>query len=220
MSGDSEKVKVTCWNCGKVVKEYDAYSYDFYEITGEVIKMQMPYARKYCTECFKRMIEQDEQDKEEYIRLKKKEMFKRACRILERQGFKMYEHQEAIKAVQEVVTEKPDKFDSSYEIIAGIILVHNRIYCKMQYKIGRYQVDFLLPEIGVVLEIDGERHKHHKVYDNNRDLYIKKQLGYGWDIIRIKTEYLDKNASKLVEAINAVVDYRETNHIPWKELSL
>ena len=89
----------------------------------------------------------------------------------------------------------------------------------MQYKIGRYQVDFLLPEIGVVLEIDGDRHKYKKNYDNARDAYIKKQLGYGWDIVRIKTEYLDKNASKLVEAINGVIDYRETNHIPWRKLS-
>lgn len=138
---------------------------------------------------------------------------------MEKQSIKMYDYKEAIEVVENFLTKNPDKFDSSYEVLAAIILVNNRIYSKMQYKIGRYQVDFLLPEIGVVLEIDGERHKHHKQYDSNRDKFIKKELGYGWDIVRIKTEYLDMNAEKLVDAINAVVEYRETNHIPWRKLS-
>ena len=71
----------------------------------------------------------------------------------------------------------------------------------------------------MVLEIDGERHKNRKKYDSERDAYIKQQLGYGWDIIRIKTEYLDMNASRLVDAIDKVIEYRETNHIPWRKLS-
>lgn len=214
-----QKVKVPCWNCGKTLYEQDAFTYDYYSLLGGEVQIPLPYCRKYCEECYKRITEQESQDRILYIKLKKQEMFKKACYILEKQGVKMYDYMDAIKAVEEVVNEKPDKFDSSYEVLAAIILVHNRIYCKMQYKIGKYQVDFLLPEMGVVLEIDGERHKHRKEYDSKRDAYIKNQLGYGWDIIRIKTDHLDKNAAKLVEAIDAVVDYRETNHIPWRKLS-
>lgn len=145
-------------------------------------------------------------------------MFKKAVATLEKQHTKMYEYREAIDVVEEHLEKNPDKYDSSYEVLASIILVHNRIYSKRQYKVGKYMVDFLLPEQGVVLEIDGERHKNRKEYDKKRDAFIKEQLGYGWDIIRIKTDYLDQNAKKLPEAINAVVEYRETNHIPWRKI--
>lgn len=220
MSGGSEKIKVHCWNCNTVINECDAYFYEFSQYLGEEpIKMELPYGRKYCKDCFEKIQKQEAIDFETYIKLKKQVMFKKACRLMEKQSIKMYDYKEAIEVVENFLTKNPDKFDSSYEVLAAIILVNNRIYSKMQYKIGRYQVDFLLPEIGVVLEIDGERHKHHKQYDSNRDKFIKKELGYGWDIVRIKTEYLDMNAEKLVDAINAVVEYRETNHIPWRKLS-
>lgn len=214
-----QKTIVHCWNCNKVVKEYDSYIYDHCGLNGAWIHVPLPYNRKYCKDCFKKIQDKDKADRELYIKLKKREMFKKACMILEKQNAKMYDYQEAIKVVEDYINNKPDKFDSSYEVLAAIILVQNRIYSKMQYKIGSYQVDFLLTELGVVLEIDGERHKHAKEHDSKRDSFIKKELGYGWDIIRIKTDYLDMKAEKLVEAINAVVDYRETNHIPWRKLS-
>ena len=88
----------------------------------------------------------------------------------------------------------------------------------MQYKVGPYQVDFLLPDLMVVLEIDGERHKHRKDYDSVRDKAIKKELGPHWNIIRIDTDNLDKNAKKIPEAINKVLEYRATDHINWRAL--
>ena len=153
-----------------------------------------------------------------YIKLKKKEMFLKACCLLEKQETKMYEYKDAIEVVREHLEKNPDKYDSSYEVLAAIILVHNRIYTKMQYKVGKYQVDFLLPEWLVVLEIDGERHKHRKEYDTKRDIYIQNALGEGWDIVRIKTDYLDMNAKKLPEAIEKVIDYRQTGKVNWRAL--
>ena len=47
---------------------------------------------------------------------------------------------------------------------------------------------------------------------------IKKILGPHWEIIRIPTERLDMNAKKIPEAIDKVLEYRETNHINWREL--
>ena len=213
-----EKKQVICWECGKVLEEHDTYIHDFYDINGDPVEYEIPWGRRYCEKCYKETNEKEKSDFEEYVRLKKRMMFNKACDTLEKQNAKMYEYRDAIKAVKEVTEEKPDNFDSSYEVLTAIILVKNRIYSKMQYKIGKYQVDFLLPEIGVVLEIDGERHRYSKAKDGKRDQFIKKELGTGWDIIRIKTDYLDKNAEKLVEAINAVIDYRETNHIPWRKL--
>ena len=207
--------KIRCWKCGE-----EATSTRVIEGTGfeRVERGVSPYYRCYCEKCKAEVDVEERRNRELYIRLKKREMFIRACDILEKQHTKMYEYREAIEVVDEFISTHPDKFDSSYEVLAAIVLVHNRIVSEMQRKIGRYQVDFYLPDLCVVLEIDGERHTNRKTYDTARDNAIKKKLGPGWDIVRIKTDYLDKDAKRLPEAINKVIDYRQTGHIDWRGL--
>lgn len=216
-------MKIKCWTCGKVATKTIPHSY--YDIKSEKYIEWMPktkepttWYRCYCDECYEKLQEAEKEEMRQYVYLKKRMMFKRACNLLEKQNIDMYKYKEAIDVVEEHMKNHPDKYDSSYETIAAIVLVQNHIMTKMQYRIGKYQVDFLLPELGIVLEIDGERHKYTKCKDSRRDEEIKQALGYGWEIIRIKTDYLDMNASKLVKAIKAVDEYRETNHIPWRKL--
>jgi len=208
-------MKIKCWECGKIVEK----TYKYSEIPSDIVIPEefMPkttgepsqWYRCYCDECGKRVLEEEKRDIQEYIRLKKVGMYRKALRILEKQETDMYDYKEAIDVVKNFLDAHPDKFDSSYEIIAAIVLVKNRISTKMQYKIGRYQVDFLLPEYFVVLEIDGVHHKLHKKSDSNRDAFIKRKLGIPWEIIRIKTDYLDMNARALPQAIEEVIKYRD-----------
>lgn len=200
-----------CWECGAEGAEYSMnFKENFYfdeEIVGNTYAN--PYSlRAYCKKCFEQHNEDYKRELDAYVRTKKKIMFERAVRTLEHQNLIIDDYMEAIKVVQDFISANPDKFDSSYEVIAAIMLVKGQIHSKMQYKVGRYQVDFLLDEMMVVLEIDGERHKHRKEYDAERDKTIRKILGPGWEIIRIKTEYLDKHAKHLVEAIKETLDYR------------
>lgn len=215
MGNAGEQTK--CWICGK-----DAELSNLESKPGLSFAKQKhakdTWFRCYCKECFKQVQAQEAEERAEYIRLRKREMFRKACNILENQNVNMYKYKEAIDVVEEKVAECPDKFDSSYEVLAAIVLVHNRIYSKMQYKIGSYQVDFLLPEEMVVLEIDGDRHKHRKGYDSARDQYIRRTLGEPWEIIRIPTTLLDKHASRIPEAIEKVLDYRDVGKVNWREL--
>ena len=202
-----------CWECGKeATTTRQAFFRDcYYELTGSWQRGEVKpskYRRCYCDECLKRVTEQEQQELAEYIRLKKRRMFLKACELLENQHTDMYEYREAIDAVEEHITKHPDKYDSSYEVLTAIVLIHERIYTKMQQKIGRYQVDFVLPDLLVVLEIDGDRHKHRKSYDNKRDQYVKSQLGPHWEVVRINTEYLDQNAKALPKAIHGVLEHR------------
>lgn len=210
-------MKIKCWNCGAIATETKAFTYDWIFKAPEPREVS-PYVRCYCDKCAKEVEAKEKEERELYIKLKKREMFRKAVRILEKQDTKMYDYKDAIEVVEEHVENHPDKFDSSYEVLAAIVLVHNRIYSKMQYKIGRYQVDFLLPELFVVLEIDGERHVHKKAYDTKRDIQLQQMLGDGWDIIRIKTDYLDKDAKKLPDAIRKVVEHRQTGKVNWRQL--
>lgn len=207
--------ELKCWICGdKATRTRIIHNNGFtvYEERPNV------YSRCYCEKCKADVDEKEKAERELYIKLKKREMFLKACDILEKQHTLMYEYKEAIEVVRKHLENNPDKFDSSYEVLAAIILVQNRIYSKMQYKVGKYQVDFLLPELLVVLEIDGDRHIHRKEYDRKRDIQIRQTLGDGWDIIRIKTDYLDMNAKKLPDAIYKTIDYRQTGKVAWRSI--
>lgn len=207
-------MKIKCWVCGETATKTRPVFNGEYWTVPELSRQR----RCYCDKCYEETMQKEHEDQALYIKLKHNEMFVRGVKLLENQGTDMYKYQEAIKTVKDFLDENPDKFDSSYEVLTAIILIQNRIHCKMQYRVGRYQVDFLLPELLVALEIDGDRHKHRKEYDRKRDERIKKLLGPYWEIIRIPTEHLDRNAKKIPEAINKVLEYRETNHINWRAL--
>lgn len=162
------------------------------------------HQREYCEKCFESVTTARSEQLKEYVRLKNILMVERALRSLEHQNADIYEYKEAIDAVQEYFTEHPEKFESSQEVLSAIILVHNRIETKVQYHVGKYRVDFFLPELMTCLEIDGELHRTKKTYDSNRDAEIKQMLGEGYDVVRIPTKYIDQNAQRLVDAIKQV----------------
>lgn len=164
--------------------------------------------RCYCKECKEKAEAEMNETKAEYVRLKKEVMFENAIETLEGQNINIYDYKEAIEAIHDYIRKFPDKFDSSYEVIAAIVLIHNKVQCKPQAPVGKYRVDFLLPDEFVVLEIDGERHKARKKYDSERDIAIKAELGDFWEIIRIDTDLLKSNAKELVKAIRKICEYR------------
>lgn len=200
-----------CWICGKeatVTRNLKTvHMYNGERWYDEDIPNQ--FQRNYCRECYDKHLQENAEENKEYIRLRHKRMFEKAVSQLEHQQIDFEEYEEAIKAVEEYNLEHLDKFDSSYEIMAAIELIKNEIYIKPQFKVGRLQVDFLIPDYHIVLEIDGERHKYSKTKDAWRDIEIRNKLGEDWEIVRIGTSNLDKDISKLVPAIEKVLEFRE-----------
>ena len=190
-----------CWNCGKEAVVFPPVYFYSYGNAFRDEKQQ----RGYCEECAKLVTEQHSHNKQMYLMLKKKLMFERAVRILEHQNLDIYDYKDAIKAVEEYSSEHPEKFDSSHEMIAAIMLVDNELGTAIGKSIGNYRVDFFIPDLKAVLEIDGERHRSKQYYDNERDIELRKMLGSNWEIVRIKTEYIEQNAEMLVEAIKTII---------------
>ena len=197
-------MKVKCWICGSpdVIGHLTVKNGSFVEAQHQ------ERWRCYCKECKEKVEAQANAVKAEYVRLKKEVMFENAIETLEGQNMNIYDYKAAIDKAHKYVEKNLDKFDSSYEIIAAIILIHNGVKFEPQASVGRYRVDFLLPEELVVLEIDGERHKNRKCYDSERDKFIHEQLGEDYEIIRIETELLQKNAKELVRAFRKICEYR------------
>ena len=186
-----------CWFCGK---EADYVRPTAYTQAGE---KGMHYKtkdfgnyRSYCVECKRKHDEETKSDKERYVILKKKLMYERALELLEAQGCEMEKIRNSAIMTQKYLYAHIDKFDSADEIIAAIILISRGVKIQPQAKVGRYQVDFLLPDLNVVLEVDGYLHKTRKKYDTQRDTEIRETLGKDWEVVRISTKALETKAIK------------------------
>lgn len=181
-----------CWKCGTQV-----------EVEERVITY-----RAFCEPCEKGYNEKKSNDLKEYVRLKTIIMHERAMRILEKQKAELYPYKEASEAVLEFALKPGEKFSSSHEMVAAMELIRNRVKVKTQQTIGSYRVDFVIPELKIVFEVDGYMHKTSKVKDSERDIELRKLLGAEWEVVRISTKNIEENIDKLIEAIEAIADYK------------
>lgn len=197
----SGRNKMICWECGKKegTKQF------LLKEKAEIVGYDIISKRWYCEECYDRIAQERKDDLKEYLRLKMKMMNERAIKILERQDVDIYEYQEALKVVGQVAEEDPDKFDSSHEMVAAAIIINNEIPVKVHHMIAGYEVDFFIPSLKVVLEIDGELfHRGKAKQEKKRDEKVRTELGAGYEVIRIDTKYIEQNAEILVEALETI----------------
>lgn len=182
-----------CWTCGIPVATV----------------LDNPHSRMFCPEC-KEKYEADKQNTlSKYIELKIRVMFERAMRILEKQFAPLYEYKDESEYVLELALSDAEKFGSSHEMVAAMELLRNRVKAKVQQRILSHRVDFLLPDLKVVLEIDGYMHNYSKLKDSKRDVKIVNELGAGWEVVRIPTKYIEQNVRMLVPAIKELHAYKQ-----------
>lgn len=94
--------------------------------------------------------------------------------------------------------------------MAAIELLKRGYKVQHQVKIFDYRVDFIIPELKAVLEIDEPLfHRDKQEKEQIRDSVIESKLGKGWNVVRVKTDMINKNVTRLVPGIKAVIRYRE-----------
>jgi very-short-patch-repair endonuclease len=184
-----------CWWCGKRV------------VRKQRIAAQM---RVYCSDdCSNKRKEQKEKDLETYVNLKIKVMHERALRMLEKQGANLGLYYDVSQAVLDKALSDYGKFQSSHEMVAAMELIRNKIQTKVQATVNKNRVDFMLPELCVVLEIDGYMHKYKVGNDSKRDVAIRNELGPEWEVVRIPTKYIEQNIKMLVPAIEQIYGLKQ-----------
>lgn len=162
-----------------------------------------------CENCRNKLIEKAREDKNEDLKKRRFEnAIKRLSKVVEIEKYK-----NAISNIEKILYTR-GWFQSTEEIMVAIELKKRNVKFIHQYKIENYKIDFLLPEIKVILEIDGVFHNKEK--DENRDEILKYKFGDEWEIIRIKTDLINENISKLTKAINRIVAYRKSKKIQEK----
>ena len=77
------------------------------------------------------------------------------------------------------------------------------------YKIGSCKVDFFLPDMRRIIEIDGELYHKNENKDFMRERYIMSCVGEKYEIVRIPASYVPRYIIKnLKEVIQFVVEKR------------
>ena len=95
----------------------------------------------------------------------------------------------------EVAKKRVESYGSIPEMMVAIQLLYLGHRIIPQQTIGKYRVDFLLPRLKTVIEVDGEM--FHKKPKANREATIQLSLGLEWDIIHIPAELIRKDILKL-----------------------
>lgn len=200
-------VKTKCWDCGKPIERYAS--------------QEKPRNRQWCDECEKRIRKETKERNEVQRQLRKIKSMEVALGILESQNYNMYRCKPEIEAVKEYYFSGKAKYGSSLEIAAAIELLINRIKVRTQVQIRGYRADMVLPDLKVVLEIDGDRHSRGNYKDAMRDILVHEEMGKEWETVRVKSNRIRLELRNLVPYIldqhSKQQELREKHDgdIPW-----
>ena len=190
-----------CWICGK----------DIVESFGAMDIM----SGRFCKEHLREHQKQYKQTVTEYLKLKTQIMFERAVRLLENTGINMTDIKREAQAVQKHSVDSPESYKSSQEMVTAVIMLKAGYDFELNYKIGKYIVDMYLPDLKLIVEVDGERHDNRQLQDSKRDTELRRILGDEWEVIRIPTQYIEQNPLKIPDAVIALAkqkrDLRKKN---------
>ena len=190
-----------CWVCGADVLK----SYGYTDVMSG----------RFCREHWLEHQRQYKKTVTEYLKLKTQVMFERAMRRMDNAGIVMTDIKREAQAVQKHSTDCPEAYKSSDEMITAVVMLHAGYDFELNYKIDKYIVDMYIPDLKLIVEVDGDRHEHRQLYDSKRDLELRKILGDEWEVIRIPTQYIEQNPERIPDAVLALAkqkrDIRKKN---------
>ena len=101
-----------------------------------------------------------------------------------------------------------DKFDSVPEVVACIELLHIGARVIVQQRVGRFTVDFCLPDEKVVVEIDGSLYHADASEEGVRDHAISYMLEGDWEIRHIPADAVMKNHVAFGKGMRSMLNER------------
>lgn len=171
---------IICDSCGK------EYVKRRYKSDDEHICDRCRYYKNKTVKAKKRLLEELQE-----TRTKNEIKFDKAIEEMKRQvkWNAKYQH------CADIAKERVELYGSIPEMMIAIQLLYLGHRITPQQKIGKYRVDFLLPKLKTVIEVDGEM--FHKKPKADREATIQLSLGLEWNIIHIPAELIRKDILKL-----------------------
>lgn len=95
-----------------------------------------------------------------------------------------------------------DRYGSVPEAMVAVELLRLRLPFVPQQKIGKYRVDFYIPKIKMIIEVDGKIF-HQNRFGGEREARIQFAMGLETKILHIPAELIEKDIQKLGKLIEA-----------------
>lgn len=163
---------------------------------GDVVRTQYSRKRIYVCDACKKAEKSAKRKAEEAkdTRTKEEKRFDSAVQKLKKQGI-----DKSWDSAIEIAKKRIDRYESVPEVMMAIGLIHYKYAIIPQQKVGSLTVDFALPKIKVIVEVDGSIY-HKKAYkENHRDYRLRNLLGMDWEVRYVPAEEVEKDINHAIE---------------------
>lgn len=174
---------IPCCKCGKIIRRKQYTS-------------EKDYLCDYCTLNLKEKKKAKAQSELDKVRSRKEQAFDKAVERIRKQVRNFDVYSKAIK----IAETRAERYGSIPEAMVAIELLKLGYNIIPQQKVGRYKVDFAIPEQKLVIEVDGKLY-HQGEGEGKREATIQISLGFAWQIIHVPAELIEKDVRKLEKVI-------------------
>lgn len=128
---------------------------------------------------------------------KEEKRYRKAVEEIEKQAGSLKGYEKAV----EVCRKATFKYGSTPEAMLAIELVRNGYKVIPQQKIGKYHVDFALPNEKLIIEVDGSIYHTNSRKELEREASINYKIGLDWRFIHIPAESISKDVRRVVRLL-------------------
>lgn len=127
------------------------------------------------------------------VRTKKEIQFDKAVEKLKSQVDDFENYERPI----EIARTRAEKYGSVPEAMVAMELLRLKFKIIPQQRVGKYHVDFALPDEKLIIEVDGTPYHADREKDLMREAAIEYKLGHGWKFVRVPDEVVQSNIKLL-----------------------
>ena len=178
---------VPCQNCGKI---HGRRKYTGKEIYLCPACLELKHAKQRAEVEALALSMPDAETKEE-------KRYRSAVEAIEKQVGSLEGYEKAV----DICRKATYKYGSIPEAMLAIELIRKGYRIIPQQKVGKYRVDFALPNEKLIIEVDGSIYHTNKQKELEREASINYAIGLDWHFIHIPAESISKDVRKVVRLL-------------------
>jgi very-short-patch-repair endonuclease len=178
---------VPCQNCGKI---HGRRKYTGKEIYLCPACLELKHAKQRAEVEALALSMPDAETKEE-------KRYRSAVEAIEKQVGSLKGYEKAV----DICRKATYKYGSIPEAMLAIELIRKGYRIIPQQKVGKYRVDFALPNEKLIIEVDGSLYHANKQKELEREASINYAIGLDWRFIHIPAESISKDVRRVVRLL-------------------
>ena len=178
---------VPCQNCGKI---HGRRKYTGKEIYLCPTCLELKHAKQRAEVEALALSMPDAETKEE-------KRYRSAVEAIEKQVGSLKGYEKAV----DICRKATYKYGSIPEAMLAIELIRKVYRIIPQQKVGKYRVDFALPNEKLIIEVDGSIYHTNKQKELEREASINYAIGLDWHFVHLPAESISKDVRKVVRLL-------------------